>query len=41
MITESKRKLMGLENVKRRLNLLYSNSHGLEMSDKERKRYIL
>ncbi len=27
---------MGLENIKRRLNLLYSNCHGIEIDDKEK-----
>jgi sensor histidine kinase YesM len=33
--SKSKRKGFGLENVKRRLNLLYSNSHVLKIDDKE------
>ncbi len=36
MVNESKRNGMGLENVKRRLNLLYSNSHVLKIDDKEK-----
>lgn len=35
MQSESKRKGMGLENVRRRLNLLYPNSHSLEIEDIE------
>jgi LytS/YehU family sensor histidine kinase len=34
-VSESKRKGMGLENVRRRLNLLYLDSHVLEIDDKE------
>ncbi|NMH88239.1 sensor histidine kinase [Flavivirga algicola] len=37
VISESKRTGMGLENVKRRLNLLYPNSHLLEIDDLEEK----
>ncbi|AXT20036.1 GHKL domain-containing protein [Flavobacteriaceae bacterium AU392] len=36
MNSESKRKGLGLENVKRRLNLLYYNSHVLEIDDQEK-----
>lgn len=36
MFSASQRKGMGLENVKRRLNLLYSNSHSLEIEDMEK-----
>jgi len=35
MVSESKRKGFGLENVKRRLNLLYLNAHQLEIKEKE------
>lgn len=35
IVSESKRKGLGLENVKRRLNLLYPNSHLLEIDDTE------
>jgi LytS/YehU family sensor histidine kinase len=34
-VTDSKRKGMGLDNVKRRLNLLYPDAHKLEIDDKE------
>lgn len=35
MVSEAERKGMGLENVRRRLNLLYADSHGLEIEDNE------
>ena len=36
IVSASKRKGLGLENVRRRLNLLYSNSHTLEIDDMEK-----
>ncbi|PRX54891.1 sensor histidine kinase [Flagellimonas meridianipacifica] len=36
IVSESKRAGMGLENVERRLNLLYPNSHVLEIQDSEK-----
>ena len=35
IVSELKRKGMGLENVRRRLNLLHPDSHALEIDDKE------
>lgn len=37
----SERKGMGLENVKRRLNLLYPNAHTLEINDQENEYQVL
>jgi len=39
-VSELKRKGLGLENVKRRLNLLYPNSHVLVIDDKEEKYHV-
>ncbi|WP_350288484.1 histidine kinase [uncultured Croceitalea sp.] len=36
LVTESNRKGLGLENVRRRLSLLYSNAHSIEISAKEK-----
>lgn len=36
MVSSSKREGMGLENVRRRLNLLYPNAHILEINDKKK-----
>ena len=36
IVSTSKREGMGLENVRRRLNLLYPNSHVLEIDDMEK-----
>ena len=35
MISESERKGLRLENVRRRLNLLYPNAHTLEIDNQE------
>ncbi len=39
-VSSLKRTGLGLENVKRRLNLLYPNSHVLEIDDKEEKYHV-
>ncbi|WP_405206562.1 sensor histidine kinase [Aquimarina sp. LLG6339-5] len=39
-VTKSTRTGMGLENVKRRLNLLYSNAHVLEINDMEKAYHV-
>ncbi len=40
IVSASKRKGLGLENVRRRLNLLYPNSHLLEIDNKEKGYYV-
>ncbi len=39
-VAKSTRKGMGLENVKRRLNLLYRNAHVLEINDMEKEYHV-
>jgi LytS/YehU family sensor histidine kinase len=40
VVAESNRKGLGLENVRRRLNLLYPNAHILEINDKEKSFHV-